>query len=261
MTEHRWSKFWWQDWQADQALRSCSLAARGLWMDMLCIAHAGTPRGHVTINGQPVTPKRLGTLAGVSERECLRLLRELEEAGVFSKTPEGVIFSRRMVRDTSHANEGRQAVEKRWNRRTDPITPPNTPPNRGPTQPPITQEAEAEAEERTTLTGGSAPRAAARPPRSSMGSRLPPDWLPADPGFAGATHATLARFRDYWTAQAGARGRMVDWDATWRNWCRRDAENRTTRPGAKTSAMSTTAQNDELMRLVAEPTPLLRMTQ
>lgn len=28
------------------------------------------------------------------------------------------------------------------------------------------------------------------------------------------------RFVDYWTARAGAGGLKLDWDATWRNWCR-----------------------------------------
>jgi uncharacterized protein YdaU (DUF1376 family) len=27
-------------------------------------------------------------------------------------------------------------------------------------------------------------------------------------------------FRDYWISQAGAKGRKIDWDATWRNWVR-----------------------------------------
>ena len=36
---HRWSKFWWRDHQGDAALRACSLAARGYWMEMLCIVH------------------------------------------------------------------------------------------------------------------------------------------------------------------------------------------------------------------------------
>lgn len=134
MTEHRWSKFWWQDWQADPALRSCSLAARGLWIDMLCIAHTGTPRGHVTINGTPVSPKRMATLAGCPEKECVKLLAELEEAGVFSRTANGTIYSRRMVRDTEQADAGREAAEKRWNKRGnrtgDPNSPPNSPPNR-----------------------------------------------------------------------------------------------------------------------------------
>lgn len=125
MTEHRWSKFWWQDWQADQALRSCSIAARGLWMDMLCIAHNGTPRGHVTINGQAVAPKRLATLAGIVEKECTKLLAELEEAGVFSRTEDGTIYSRRMVRDTGQSEAGREAIGRRWSKASDPNSPPN----------------------------------------------------------------------------------------------------------------------------------------
>lgn len=40
---------------------------------------------------------------------------------------------------------------------------------------------------------------------------------------------TFAAFCDYWRAASGARARKRDWDATWRNWCRRagdDAKNR-----------------------------------
>ena len=127
----RWSKFWWSDWQADQALRSCGVAARGLWMDMLCIANSGSPRGQVTINGVPVSTKRLAVLAGVTEKECASLLQELREAGVFSETTDGVIYSRRMVRDTSVAAAGREAVGKRWGKRDTPTAVANTDPIRG----------------------------------------------------------------------------------------------------------------------------------
>ena len=58
----------------------------------------------------------------------------------------------------------------------------------------------------------------------ATGSRLPDEWQPSEPGYDGATPGTLAKFRDYWRAQPGAKGRKADWDATWRNWCRRDAE-------------------------------------
>ena len=40
--------------------------------------------------------------------------------------------------------------------------------------------------------------------------------------------ATASTFRDYWAAIPGAKGRKTDWPATWRNWCRRDADNRRT---------------------------------
>jgi hypothetical protein len=32
----------------------------------------------------------------------------------------------------------------------------------------------------------------------------------------------FARFRDYWIAQPGAKGRKIDWSATWRNWVRNE---------------------------------------
>jgi hypothetical protein len=33
---------------------------------------------------------------------------------------------------------------------------------------------------------------------------------------------TFENFCDYWRAVPGAKGRKLDWDATWRNWCRND---------------------------------------
>lgn len=35
---------------------------------------------------------------------------------------------------------------------------------------------------------------------------------------------TFAKFCDYWSAKAGSSARKLDWDATWRNWCRSDAD-------------------------------------
>lgn len=68
--------------------------------------------------------------------------------------------------------------------------------------------------------------------RSSRGTRLPDGWQPdqalADWTRANAPAAANAlevdRFRDYWAAQPGAKGRKADWAATWRNWARRCQE-------------------------------------
>ena len=62
--------------------------------------------------------------------------------------------------------------------------------------------------------------------------------------------AVAAQFRDYWHAQPGAKGRKADWDATWRNWCRREAERAAPFKGrpVKTSQMTLDEQNDDLMR-------------
>jgi uncharacterized protein YdaU (DUF1376 family) len=67
---------------------------------------------------------------------------------------------------------------------------------------------------------------------SSRGRKLPPDWRPTDNDWTVACRSLggqkaeveLAKFRDYWPAKPGGGSRKLDWDATWRNWVRRAAE-------------------------------------
>lgn len=104
-----WSKFWWGNWLADLELRSCSMAARGLWIDMLCVAASGDPYGHLTIAGKPVTTERMAQIAGAPVGAVRKLIDELRQAGVFSETEDGVIYSRRMVREKIASDRGREA--------------------------------------------------------------------------------------------------------------------------------------------------------
>jgi hypothetical protein len=92
-------KFYPSDWRADPALRVCSLAARGLWVEMLCIMHEATPRGYLTIKGRDVTEAQLATLSGTPLEEITNLIGELETMGVFSRDGKGCIYSRRILRD------------------------------------------------------------------------------------------------------------------------------------------------------------------
>lgn len=63
---------------------------------------------------------------------------------------------------------------------------------------------------------------------SASASRLPAGWTPsdADQDFCRQARPDLKpldvadRFRDYWAAVPGAKGRKLDWPATWRNWVR-----------------------------------------
>lgn len=65
---------------------------------------------------------------------------------------------------------------------------------------------------------------------SATASRLPADWSPsqADEDFLRTERPDLRleltadRFRDYWIAQPGVKGRKTDWSATWRNWVRNE---------------------------------------
>lgn len=93
-----WMKFFGSDWRSDPKLRACSLAARGLWADMMTLMHEATPYGHLLINGQPPPLSELAAQVGRPVREVRRALEELEANGVYSRTEAGVIFSRRMTR-------------------------------------------------------------------------------------------------------------------------------------------------------------------
>jgi hypothetical protein len=78
-------------------------------MDMLSFMHQGTPYGYLTLPAvsedggkdilRPILPPVLARMVGGTSEDVDRLLAELEHAGVFSRTPEGIIFSRRMVQD------------------------------------------------------------------------------------------------------------------------------------------------------------------
>lgn len=92
-------KFFPSDWRADPALRMCSIGARGLWMEMLCVMHEATPRGALVINGKALAPRQIASLAGCALDEAEAMIAELEDAGVFSRESDGTIISRRMQRD------------------------------------------------------------------------------------------------------------------------------------------------------------------
>lgn len=95
-----WSKFFWSDYEADEGLRVCSLAAQGLWMRMLCLMARATPKGELRIAGEPCSVRDLAKLVSESDETVDALLGELRRRGVFSTTRAGVIFSRRIRNDT-----------------------------------------------------------------------------------------------------------------------------------------------------------------
>lgn len=84
-------------------LRLCSIGARGLWAEMMCIMHDAERYGSLLVNGKRIDKKQLAGLSGVSEKECTALLMELEGNGVFSRDDDGTIYSRRMRRDFEKA--------------------------------------------------------------------------------------------------------------------------------------------------------------
>jgi len=68
------------------------------------------------------------------------------------------------------------------------------------------------------------------PTLSKRATRIDPNWTPSDaltswtmkecPGIS--IGRTRDIFVDYWLARAGKDATKMDWDATWKNWCRRE---------------------------------------
>ena len=110
-----WFKFYPTDWRADPALRMCSPAARGVWIDMICLMHEATPYGHLLVNGHCPTDTQVAVLTGTPPDQFSQCMRELEEAGVFSRTKDGVIYSRKLTRMAKKAATARNNGRKGGN--------------------------------------------------------------------------------------------------------------------------------------------------
>ena len=98
MADQPYLKFFHRDWLADSALRMCSRAARGLWIDMLALMADATEFGILPF-GENEAPEALSNACGGSAKEIEALLRELARRGVYSIREDGSIYSRRLVRD------------------------------------------------------------------------------------------------------------------------------------------------------------------
>jgi hypothetical protein len=96
------------DWRADPRLRMCSLAARGLWIDLIGYMHEGAPYGHLTINDEIPTLPDITALVGRPLSEVRKAMAELEARQVYSVDEVGRMFSRRMVRDKAKAEKDRE---------------------------------------------------------------------------------------------------------------------------------------------------------
>ncbi|MBA3963953.1 MAG: hypothetical protein H0X40_18935 [Chthoniobacterales bacterium] len=61
------------------------------------------------VGGRPLSPEDLARQTGGKAEEVKRLLKQLESAGVFSRDANGVIYSRRVLRDDSESEQKRAA--------------------------------------------------------------------------------------------------------------------------------------------------------
>ena len=226
----RWSAFYWGDWLSDAQLHRCSLTARGLWIEMLCLMHDGEPRGYLTSCGLPTTPQELAQSCRTNLRTVVAALAELEARRVFSRDENGAIYSRRMVGDelkrSRNVSNGKLGGNPKLieNNRLDGVE----------VNPPLKAEIEKEIEIRDNKERVEAQQAAPptlfddQKPSAKRATRIDPKWQPSEESFTFCQSlglhppGVLASFRDYWIAASGSKATKLDWEATFRNWCRND---------------------------------------
>ena len=115
-------QWYWNDWFSAFDVRQCSLAARGLWIDMLGIMWKARPRGALIINEKPADSKMLSRVVNATKTETEKLLRELESENVFSRLEDGTIICRRVyfaalaekTLSEKRAAAGRKGAGKRY---------------------------------------------------------------------------------------------------------------------------------------------------
>ena len=128
-----WFKFYPQDWLGNLKLKQCSLAARGLWMDLICIMIRSEKRGFLLINNHIPSIKTLSILLGIDTKAIRKNLQELTEKGVIKKTNDGIYYSSRIIRDVEAQRVSREYGKKGGNPTLNPTLNPILNPTLNPT--------------------------------------------------------------------------------------------------------------------------------
>ncbi len=92
------------DWLRDD-VAGCSLAAQGLWLRMMFIMHDSDRYGYLSKNGTPIPPGNVASRCGIPVEQYVSLLAELDAVSVPRRTPDGTIYSKRMVDDARERAE------------------------------------------------------------------------------------------------------------------------------------------------------------
>ena len=94
-------QFFANDYASDNKLAQVSLSAQGLWVRLLCAMWVSDRQGYLvsTSSGKAPSLSQIAITCRSTEAETEKALKELEENEVFSRTEDGVIYSRRILRD------------------------------------------------------------------------------------------------------------------------------------------------------------------
>jgi hypothetical protein len=196
-------------------------------MELICLMHQSKVYGHLIVNGKAPTDKQLSILTAIPLIDVARGLTELEENGVFSRTEDGTIFSRGMVRDEEKhveaANNGHkgQLAKARKAKANNGASRVGSRPG---SSTPSDSESEEEIESEKTLP--------VIPPKlGGPKTELPEDWEPEpfDPKAEPAAHRIASgwdkdrrqsEIDSFRSNHRKRRSRYSDWQDVWAGWVR-----------------------------------------
>ena len=105
------------DWLKDPELSICSLAARGMWIDVICLMFECRPRGYLFSNGRPWTLEQTACAIRGDWQENLRALKELVQNGVMKQDKKRRFFSKKLVKIESQRAEWRAKNHRNYVKR------------------------------------------------------------------------------------------------------------------------------------------------
>jgi hypothetical protein len=199
----------------DEKLRLLAFEDRWHFFALLCCKAQGLLDGDDALMHRKIAVKM-----GLAIRELDEVARRLAEVGlVDAETLQPCAWDRRQFKSDDATQRVREYRERMKRNRNVSET---------------AQETETETE---TETEEKIERA-----RSARASRLPDDFpAESDLDFCRqerpdlSVYAMRDKFRDYWVGIPGARGRKLDWPATWRNFVRGEFAKPQARAGPKPS--------------------------
>jgi hypothetical protein len=198
-------------------------------------------------------------MIGVHRNKLNKVLAELIEAGEINNDDDGIYSPRAMAEFKRSQNAlAREQVEPETIPPSNPEATPGQPQGNSVPTPQVEAEKSeqilrAQREEKKREEGEDSPiiaPSAAKPVLRA--SRLANDWVLPDDwnSWARVTFPQTTAdqiqiqadtFRDYWTAKGGKDAAKLDWEATWRNWCRKNFSTGPIRPRAQPPPTAKTA--------------------
>ncbi|MDG1949878.1 MAG: conserved phage C-terminal domain-containing protein [bacterium] len=103
--------FYPEDWLDDAKLKHCSLAAKGMWIDLLCHMHRGDPYGYMVFRNKVMSRFDIQNMLMVTNEEVFtNAFQELFDKGILLQDKAtGAYYSKRMLQE--HKKNKRRASD------------------------------------------------------------------------------------------------------------------------------------------------------